>query len=66
MPLRQVPSEAVAGSRSIALGRPWVASVSETAVMVALAGGVCLSWPQVARALVLATKIVVYYCFSPR
>jgi hypothetical protein len=34
--------------------------------MISMAGGVCLSWPQVARSMLLATKIVVYYCFSPR
>jgi hypothetical protein len=34
--------------------------------MLSLVGGVCLSWPQVARSFAFATKLVVYYCFSPR
>ena len=44
----------------------WLATARETALMLALVGGVCLSWPQVARSMLLATKLVVYYCFSPR
>jgi hypothetical protein len=46
--------------------RRWFPAAQDTALMVSLAGGVCLSWPQVARSLVLVTKIVLYYCLSPR
>jgi hypothetical protein len=52
--------------RAGALFRPWTAAVGETIVMMLLVGGVCLSWPQLGRALVLATRIVISYCFSPR
>jgi hypothetical protein len=38
----------------------------DTALMLSLAGGVCLSWPQVGRSIVLVTKIVLFYCLSPR
>jgi hypothetical protein len=41
----------------------WSDAVRESLTMV---GSICLSWPQLARALVLTTKIVVYYCLSPR
>lgn len=44
----------------------WLATAREIAVMLSLVAGVCLSWPQVHRSLLLATKLVVYYCFSPR
>jgi hypothetical protein len=44
----------------------WLEAAREAALMISMAGGVCLSWPQVARSMLLATKIVVYYCFSPR
>ena len=44
----------------------WLGAAREAALMISMAGGVCLSWPQIARSMVLATKIVVYYCFSPR
>jgi hypothetical protein len=44
----------------------WLGVVREATLMISMAGGVCLSWPQVGRSMVLATKIVVYYCFSPR
>ena len=46
--------------------RPWLAGVREAALMLSLVAGVCLSWPQVARSMVLASKIAYYYCFSPR
>ena len=44
----------------------WLATARETALMLSLVGGVCLSWPEVARSMLLATRLVVYYCFSPR
>jgi hypothetical protein len=46
--------------------RRWLVSAQDTALMLTLACGVCLSWPQVARSTVLATKIVLFYVFSPR
>jgi hypothetical protein len=53
-------------SRLTAALRRTLALAQEAALMLSLAGSVCLSWPQVPRSIVLATKIVVYYCFSPR
>jgi len=44
----------------------WVPAAQDTALMLSLVGGVCLSWPQVGRSIVLVTRIVVYYCLSPR
>ena len=41
-------------------------AAQDTALMLTLACGVCLSWPQVTRTMVLATKIVLFYLFSPR
>ena len=41
-------------------------AVQDTALMLTLACGVCLSWPDVVRSMVLATKIVLFYLFSPR
>jgi hypothetical protein len=41
-------------------------AAQDTALMLVLACGVCLSWPQVARSMVLATKIALFYLFSPR
>jgi hypothetical protein len=41
-------------------------AAQDTALMLTLACGVCLSWPQVARSMVLATRIVLFYLFSPR
>ena len=35
-------------------------------LMISLAGGVCLSWPQVGRSIVLVTKILLFYCLSSR
>ena len=52
--------------RAAGAHKRWLVVARETAVLLSLAGGVCLSWPQVARSVVLATKLVVYYCFSPR
>ena len=46
--------------------RRWFSAARETALMLSLAGGVCLSWPQIGRSIALATKIVLYYCLSPR
>jgi hypothetical protein len=46
--------------------RPWLAAARETALMLTLAAGVCLAWPQVPQSLLLATRIALYYCFSPR
>jgi hypothetical protein len=48
-----------------ALRRRLVAA-QDTALMLTLGCGVCLSWPQVARSMVLATRIVLFYLFSPR
>ena len=31
-----------------------------------MAAGVCVSWPQVARAILLTTKIAIYYCLTIR
>lgn len=44
----------------------WLVAAQDTALMLTLAGGVCLSWPDVARSMVLTTKIVLFYLFSPR
>ena len=46
--------------------RRWLPAAQETALVLSLAGGVCLSWPQVGRSIVLLTKIVLFYCLSPR
>ena len=46
--------------------RRWLVAAQDAALMLTLACGVCLSWPQVVRTAVLATKIVVFYLFSPR
>ena len=48
-----------------ALRRRFLAA-QDTALMLTLVCGVCLSWPDVARSMVLATKIVLFYLFSPR
>ena len=50
----------------MAVVRPWLAAAQETALILSLASGVCLSWPQVGRTMVLASKIAYHYCFSPR
>ena len=47
------------------LARRWAAS-RDAVLMLALAGGVCLSWPQIPQSMVLATRIVLFYLFSPR
>ena len=44
----------------------WFVAAQDTALLLTLACGVCLSWPQVARSMVLASKIVLFYLFSPR
>ena len=44
----------------------WLAAAQDAALMLSLVGGVCLSWPQVPRSMVLTTKIVLYYLCSPR
>jgi hypothetical protein len=44
----------------------WSDAVRESLMMLAMVGSICLSWPQLGRAFVLTTKIVVYYCLSPR
>jgi hypothetical protein len=54
------------GNRSGIVLRPWLAAAHETTLMLAFAVGVCLSWPQVAQSMLLATKIAYYYCVSPR
>jgi hypothetical protein len=43
-----------------------LAVAQDIALMLTLACGVCLSWPQVARSMLLATKIALFYLFSPR
>ena len=46
--------------------RRGVAIAQDAALWLSLAGGVCLSWPEVPRSIALATKIVLFYLFSPR
>jgi hypothetical protein len=65
MPLRSYRPGFFDRVRAGAPGR-WLATARETALTLPLVAGVCLSWPQVARSMLLATKLVVYYCFSPR
>jgi len=66
MPLRSYRPGFVDRVRAAGAHRHWLAMARETALMLTLVAGVCLSWPQVARSMLLATKLVVYYCFSPR
>ncbi len=66
MSLHRNRPEPVDRSRRTAELERWLAAAREATIMISMAGGICLSWPQVARSMVLATKIVVYYCFSPR
>jgi hypothetical protein len=66
MSLRRHRSEPFDRSCRRARLEPWLAAAREATLMISMAGGVCLSWPQVGRSMLLATKIVVYYCFSPR
>jgi hypothetical protein len=44
----------------------WYDAVRDSLMMAAMLASICLSWPQLGRGLVLTTKIVVYYCLSPR
>jgi hypothetical protein len=44
----------------------WLAAATDVALTLSLAGGVCLAWPQIAQTMVLATRIVLFYLFSPR
>jgi hypothetical protein len=44
----------------------WLAAAKDAALTLSLAGGVCLAWPQIAQTMVLATRIVLFYLFSPR
>jgi hypothetical protein len=44
----------------------WLAAARDAALTLSLAGGVCLAWPQIAQSMVLATRIVLFYLFSPR
>jgi hypothetical protein len=46
--------------------RGWLATSQDAVLMLSLAAGVCLSWPQIPRSMVLATRIVLFYLFSPR
>ena len=64
MSLRRNRSEPVDRSSRRATLEPWLAASREAMLMISMAAGV--SWPQVGRSMLLATKIVVYYCFSPR
>ncbi len=41
-------------------------SFGDTVILMAMVGGMCLSWPQLGRALMLASRLVMYYCLSPR
>ena len=66
MPLRSNRSRVLSIAPAAGHTEPWLAAARETALMLSLVAGVCLSWPQVGRSMLLATKIVVYYCFSPR
>lgn len=40
--------------------------LGRTVLMLMMGASVALSWPQVGRALMITTKIVVCYCLSPR
>jgi len=66
MPLRSYRPGFFGRVRAAGAHGRWLDTARETALMLSLLGGVCLSWPQVARSMLLATKLVVYYCFSPR
>ena len=66
MPLRSYRPGFFDRMRAAGAHRHWLAAARETALMLSLVAGVCLSWPEVARSMLLATKLVVYYCFSPR
>jgi hypothetical protein len=66
MSLRRNRFEPIDRSRGRARLERWLRAAREAMLMISIAGGVCLSWPQVGRSMLLATKIVVYYCFSPR
>jgi hypothetical protein len=66
MSLHRNRPDRVDRSRRIARLYRWLAAAREATLMISMAVGVCLSWPQVARSMLLATKIVVYYCLSPR
>lgn len=66
MSLRRNHPDVADRSRRTAELERWLDAAREATLMISMAGGVCLSWPQVGRSMVLATKIVVYYCFSPR
>lgn len=66
MPLRSYHTGLFDRVRAAGAHERWLAAAQETVLMLSLVGGVCLSWPQVARSMMLATKLVVYYCFSPR
>lgn len=66
MPLRSYLPGFFDRVRATGAHEHWLATAREIALMLSLAGGVCLSWPQVARSMLLASKLVVYYCFSPR
>jgi hypothetical protein len=66
MPLRSYQTGLFDRLRAAGAHQRWLAAARETALMLSLVGAVCLSWPQVARSFLLATKLVIYYCFSPR
>ena len=46
--------------------RPWFVAAQDAALMLTLACGVCLAWPNLARSMMLAAKIVLLYLLSPR
>jgi hypothetical protein len=46
--------------------RWWLAAARDFALTLSLAGGVCLAWPQIAQSMALATRIALFYLFSPR
>ena len=46
--------------------RWWLAAARDAVITLSLAGGVCLAWPPIAQSMVLATRIVFFYLFSPR
>ena len=46
--------------------RRWLAATRDAALTLSLAAGMCLAWPSLAQSMVLATRIVLFYLFSPR
>lgn len=66
MPLRASRASSAARSQTIDRIRSWSEPLGESATMLCLAVGVCLSWPELGRAVMLASKIAFVYCFYSR